>query len=511
MIQVPQSKTIETPKGSPKVVGKEVQANLKTSKLNSKENSGIDEFANELDTQLKSQETQFKPVEVSVEKLMELPANLVQPSGESEIVSPKVFDPEMTKEVEKLTAPKTSRVTIDPLTGAPLVQAQESKNALNSELITSAKIENNTKEDKLSSEEDSLVETENLLNFQVHDEPLLSSGKASQATSNFKSEQVLLKTPQVDSEVVSKVPLKNQPNSFLSSELQFDKASVKSEGVEGLILNSSAPAVAATTPVLMNSSIHQGRHPAIDLTSSEVDPQLLSNEDFIAQKNIFSKKMVSNPYGLKSLPVEAKKITIDPSLPELKMATDFKPIENSTMNSQQFILGIQAEKNIPQNIETQASVKVFDMSKIKSSDTNELMNQITDYVVQAKAAKEPTVNMRVNHVELGTIDISVSKVGVNQDAIVVNIGTHSIDGKNFFQQNTKDLFNHLNTAGLNVSDLKVEIPQQTAKNDFDFGSQSGKGSQQQGSEKQFGSEQNQRRHESERRQDLWKLLNKEAA
>jgi hypothetical protein len=238
---------------------------------------------------------------------------------------------------------------------------------------------------------------------------------------------------------------------------------------------------------------------------------LLSNEDFITQKNIFSKKMVSNPYGLKSLPVEQKKLMSDAGVSDFKTTNDLKPIESSSMNSQQFILGIQAEKNLPQNIDTQAPVKVFDMSKVKSSNANEIMNQITDYVVQAKAAKEPTVNMRLNHVDLGTIDIVVSKVGVSQDAIAVNIGTHSIDGKNFFQQNSKELFTHLSTAGLNVSDLKVEVPQQTAKNDFDFGSQSGKGSQQQGSEKQFGSEQNQRRHESDRRQDLWKLLNKEAA
>jgi tRNA U34 5-carboxymethylaminomethyl modifying enzyme MnmG/GidA len=118
--------------------------------------------------------------------------------------------------------------------------------------------------------------------------------------------------------------------------------------------------------------------------------------------------------------------------------------------------------------------------------------------------------MRLNHDELGIIDITVNKLGVNQDAIAINIGTHSLDGKNFFQTNSKDLFSHLTNSGLNVSDLKVETPSQTAKNDFDFGGQSGRGGF--GQEKQFGSEQNQRRHDSERRQDLWSLLkDKEAA
>ena len=497
MIQVPQSKTIETPKGSPKVVGKEVHSNLKTSKPNGKENVEMNEFSNELGAQLNAVETQFKPVEVSVEKLMEPPSQLVKPNGESEIVSPKVFDPSMTKEVDKLTAPKTSQVTIDPVTGVPSIQllsANITKDLKNSELGQVALPENNQNVGEPKKDQELVTKTDKEVS-------LLSSLNITKDVS----------TPQVNSEFVSKAGVKNQTQALKYGQVQNDLPVVRAETLDAVLLKSPQTVAAVTTPVLIHSSVPQERHPAIDLTQAEVDPQLLSNEDFIAQKNIFSKKVVSNPYGLKSLPVEQKKIVPDKDVSELKITNDLKPIETSSMNSQQFILGIQAEKTIPQNVETQAPVKVFDMSKIKSSNTNEIMNQITDYVVQAKAAKEPTVNMRVNHVDLGTIDIVLSRVGVGQDAIAVNIGTHSVDGKNFFQQNSKELFTHLSTAGLNVSDLKVEVPQQTAKNDFDFGSQSGKGSQQQGSEKQFGSEQNQRRHESERRQDLWKLLNKEAA
>jgi flagellar hook-length control protein FliK len=115
----------------------------------------------------------------------------------------------------------------------------------------------------------------------------------------------------------------------------------------------------------------------------------------------------------------------------------------------------------------------------------------------------------MNHDQLGLIDITVSKTGaVNADAIAINIGTQSMDGKNFFQQNSKDLFTHLSNAGLNVADMKVETSSQTAKNDFDMNGQNQKGNSQ---EKQFGSESNQRRQDSQRREDLWKLLNKEAA
>jgi hypothetical protein len=254
-----------------------------------------------------------------------------------------------------------------------------------------------------------------------------------------------------------------------------------------------------------------GRSPAIEFAQAEIDPQLLNNEDFVAQKNLVAKKSLPNAYGMKIVPAQQQKLALENGLKQTEVVKDASAVDGS-VNSQQFILNIQNEqKNSQQLNETQAAPKVFDMSNIKSSNTNEIISQITDYVVQAKAAKEPTVNMRVNHDELGMIDISVSKVaGSNMaDAIAINIGAHTIDGKNFFQQNSKDLFSHMASAGINVADMKVETPTQTAKNEFDFGSQHGRS--QQGSEKQFGSEQNQRRHDQERRQDLWKLLNKEAA
>lgn len=252
----------------------------------------------------------------------------------------------------------------------------------------------------------------------------------------------------------------------------------------------------------------QGRSPAIELAKSEIDPQLLNNEDFVAQKNLANKKVAQNAYGMKQIPQQqAQKIALESNLQTSQIVNEAK--ESNPMNSQQFILNLNNEQKAPQTHDTQAAPKIFDMNSVKNSNPTEIMNQITDYVVQAKAAKEPTVTMRMNHDQLGMIDITVAKSGMNNEAIAINIGTHSVDGKNFFSQNSKDLSAHLTTAGFNVSDLKVETPSQTTKSDFDFNSQSGKG--QPGSEKQFGSEQNQRRHDQERRQDLWKLLNKEAA
>lgn len=254
------------------------------------------------------------------------------------------------------------------------------------------------------------------------------------------------------------------------------------------------------------------RFPAIDLSDEEIDSKLLSNEDFLAQKKIVDKKIINNPYGMKNNVVDFQKNPALNELKELKLNPDFSIVNNSAnapVNSQQFILSLNQEMKVSNPTETQVS-KVFDMSQIKTSNTNEIMGQITDYIVQAKAAKDPSVNLRFNHDDLGLIDITVSKVTSGQDFVAIQIGTQTLDAKNFFQMNTKELLGHMTSAGINVSDLKLETSNQS-RNDFNSDSRSQSDRHQEGSEKKFGSEQNQRRHESDRRQNLWKILNGEAA
>jgi predicted DNA binding CopG/RHH family protein len=474
MIQAPQPKPVETPKAAqPKVARSEVQSNGQSPKTKgAKGSKEAEEFATELESKLNGAEANVRPVEISLEQMMELPSSLVQPNGAAETISPKVFDPALTKGVEKLVGPKTGEVVAQPLTDAQVLELATANTDATGEL-------------------------------------------------QAQIEQAMLKTPQIDEAGLKSTQVEHESLKSLKGEKGSHSALTK---VNPEILKASA---IGTAPVVMMKSMNadqtimksdaftninqlQGRNPAIDLAKSEIDPQLMTNEDFVANKNLAVKKNFSNAYGMKSVPTQHQKMSLETGLSETQVVKDVASKDGSPMNSQQFILGLQSnEAKLQQSSETQAPTKVFDMNHIKSSDSSEIMGQITDYVVQAKAAKEPTVNMRVNHEDLGMIDITVSKSGLNQESVAINIGTHSVDGKNFFQQNSKDLFSHLTTAGLSVSDLKVDTPSQTAKNDSDFGSQSGRN--QQGSERQFGSEQNQRRHEQDRRQELWKLLNQEAA
>ena len=418
MIQASQPITIE-PKATAKVEGK-IKTQAKNGAVDLEGSAEAKEFASELEASL-SVDTKVKPVEVSADQMLKMPSTFIQteenidPSG-----SPKVFDPALTKGVEKLIQPQTTEVAV----------------------------------------------------------PV---------------------SPEVGVAAVAAVPLTD------AQVLALANGEVVTEEVKGEI----AQAMLKTPKVAVAPGTMTGRAPAIEFAQSEIDPQLMNMEDFVVQKNLATKKSLPNAYGMKVVSPEQQKIALENGLKSTQVVQETSAGDGSAVNSQQFILNMMNEQGTPQVNETQAAPKVFDMSNIKTSNTNEVINQINDYVVQAKAAKEPTVNMRVNHEDLGMIDITVSKTGVNNELVAVNIGAHSLEGKNFFQQNSKDLLTHLTNAGINISDVKVETPTQTAKNDFDFGSQSGKN--QHGSEKQFGSEQNQRRHDQERRQDLWKLLNKEAA
>jgi len=392
-------KPIELPKKAP--APERVKASSpKNEKLTKSER---EEFKSELKAVTESDEPKVKAVKVSADKELRSPSSLINEEAQSanpDSVSPKVFDPAMTKDVQHLIGPET---------------------------------------------------TEAQMPVELSEEMILKLAEGEQVT---------------DADLVAE--LKTQ--------------------LEG----------------------KSGRSPAIDFAEAEVDPELLKMEDFVAQKNIVNKKIVTqNAYGMNP---QANKIAMENGLKNTEVVKDLAALKDQgsqTMNSQQFILNMQAEQKPGSVNEVAAPMKTFDMSQIKTDNPDKIMTQITDYIVQAKAAKEPTVSMRMNHDQLGMIDITVAKSGaMNSEAVAINIGAHTMDGKNFFQQNSKDLFAHLANAGINVSDMKVEVPSQTAKNDFDMNGQNQKGSPQ---DRQFGSESNQRRHDSQRREDLWKLLNKEAA
>ena len=243
------------------------------------------------------------------------------------------------------------------------------------------------------------------------------------------------------------------------------------------------------------------RSPAIDFAPENIDKKLLNFEDFTLQKNAIKKVTPQATYqGL-----------------EVKKELDLKSTEVvsglGSQNASEFILNSMVDTgstSSPLQVKTENSTPIFDGTQIKSADAKVIIDQISDYVMQARTAKEPTVNFKMNHQDLGQLDITVAKALHASDAVAINIGASALEGKHFFTQNLKELSTHLMSAGIQVSDIKVESTSSSqSKSDFDF---NGQQKHADSGQKQFGSEQNQRRHEQEKRQSLWDLLsNKEAA
>lgn len=274
------------------------------------------------------------------------------------------------------------------------------------------------------------------------------------------------------------------------------------EGVEQVQID-KAP---VTMQDLMAQPKAQGRAPAIDFAKTEVDPQLLNMEDFVSQKNIFTKQpMNPQAYGIPTKGMMTPEMKASPDAKKLQegldaiLGNEATPVAGLTAAALS-VEGIgQAERA---DVGVGGQQKVFDLNSLKGQklDADNVMTQITDYVIQARAAKEPTVNLRMNHQDLGLIDITVNRSGNNMVSIA--LGAQDQNVRAFLGQHRESLLSHLSQSGVNVTDLKVEL--QSASRDNASNQQHA--STGHGQSQQFGSEQNQRRQEQQRREDLWNVL-----
>lgn len=241
-------------------------------------------------------------------------------------------------------------------------------------------------------------------------------------------------------------------------------------------------------------------------------------DDFLTNKQIIKSKIQNkNAYGLNNINPKVKTdiqgesnllVNKDKNI-ENKIQPSFKTTESINSSIISFpVLG----DNLMNSKSDQAidnSQKIIQFSDLKSSNPNQIIDQISDYILQVKASKEESVHLKINHEELGLIDITVKKLpGQEMDNLSLAIGTQKIDGKIFFDLHSRDLMNHLSQAGVNVVDLKIEQASiQTSasgKNDFDMNDKNS--SQNSFGDKNYQSEQNQRRNEQNRRQELWNIL-----
>jgi hypothetical protein len=203
--------------------------------------------------------------------------------------------------------------------------------------------------------------------------------------------------------------------------------------------------------------------------------------------SLFAKKADAQFGAAKGLESAPMKVT------DLMLMSDNDSSDASGMN-------FSSQNQPNQTTALQSTGKVFDMSQLTSTNTEEVIGKIQDYIVQSKVSSDPNVKMSFEHKELGMIDLQVSKLDNNQLNIMIN--SRSQEGAKFFTQNQGELLQTLSQAGIQVADLKLDSSSNTSQN------QSGNDSSMAGQQKESGqgSNKQQRDADSQRREELWKLF-----
>ncbi len=256
-------------------------------------------------------------------------------------------------------------------------------------------------------------------------------------------------------------------------------------------------------------------------TKPEATKGLMDLNEFVAKQSSGRKQNFTNananPYkAAQAESMFAKNIEADaPKMTQIQTAEsapmkvqDLMLMNNSEKGSES---GMEFSSQSGQQTATQiassvAAGKTFDISQLTgATNQSDVITQIQDYVIQARVSKEPTMQMSFEHKDLGMVDLTVAKDG-NQVSVMIN--AHSQEGSKFFNQNRGELLQTLSQAGISVSEFKLDSNNTNNNQNNSNHSSNHPG----GKQEHAGSEQGQRKQDSERREELWNLLNdKEAA
>ena len=239
----------------------------------------------------------------------------------------------------------------------------------------------------------------------------------------------------------------------------------------------------------------------VQVSNQEASNKLLDLENFMSRQSPTVQKRIAH----KTYQNEVKSSLLNKKLAE-KIDSIARPIPKN--NIMQMMLEqdvkamdrhiqVQAPTNQSSDLGSQLATqapKVFDLSSLRGSESRDaVIDQIQNYIVQAKAASEPKVEMSFKHHELGVIDLQVQKT--TGDQISISIGSNSTEGMKFFTQNQSELLGSLTSAGIKVAELKLD----STNSQSDFTQDSGQRQRQ-----EFAGDQ--RQQDSKRREELWSLF-----
>ncbi|MBC99119.1 MAG: hypothetical protein CME63_15365 [Halobacteriovoraceae bacterium] len=123
-------------------------------------------------------------------------------------------------------------------------------------------------------------------------------------------------------------------------------------------------------------------------------------------------------------------------------------------------LGVNELKgNASQSSEFQAGQgnklnQTLDLSNISASNKTELMQKVGNYIEQSYVSGKESVDMTINHDELGQFRVQVQRAG-NNGQVNLEIKTLTEQGHQFFAENEVELLKSLNKSGIKLNDFKI--------------------------------------------------------
>ena len=135
---------------------------------------------------------------------------------------------------------------------------------------------------------------------------------------------------------------------------------------------------------------------------------------------------------------------------DMKKSNELSMIKENTFTP---IVGMKAEVE-NQSLKLNQNQKVLDLSNVNVANKNELIQKISDYVMQSQVAGKDQIDLTVKHESLGQFQIQVNKVP-NQNHIDMQIVANSAEGHKFFVEHEGALAKSLQQSGIQLSDLRI--------------------------------------------------------
>ena len=98
--------------------------------------------------------------------------------------------------------------------------------------------------------------------------------------------------------------------------------------------------------------------------------------------------------------------------------------------------------------------QTLDLSNISASNKTELMQKVGNYIEQSYVSGKESVDMTINHDELGQFRVQVQRAG-NNGQVNLEIKTLTEQGHQFFAENEVELLKSLNKSGIKLNDFKI--------------------------------------------------------